>query len=790
MGKKIDSKIKILMKITILYKCCYIIILRFLNRKGLLTFCILIIFSKSAYADRPDFWMNIYYTDTNTYVDGGKESSVENLYQNYYLRYEKNVNPVLSYNIYLRSAILDSHLSNDNDLKNYQRAIEPALDINMRNPSYNFILGYRRLEQWYTARLTDDSRRTTNYYYSRLDLIPKNLPNFSFQFDSQNEYDHLSRHKVDNTATRYLGSSWYEFTKKGLKLSYNITYSIEENKTPISDLISKTKNNNLNLLYNVSYNKSFLSNHIIFTGGYQSNIVQNKTTLFSKKIGEVLIKRTPYIGTYGLGTQFDFLEDSLTPVNSLSDGIYDKPALTQQGEINIGQNGKKYHNIGIQLYTSEKPVDTISIYVKRDITTDNVLLNITSWKVFKSDLNIEGSWTEVNISSITTKVYDSLNNIYVYEINFYEQKALYLNIINMDISNLNDVIVTEVEAYGKDTIPKTGKIEDTNTFFTQSINLNTMIKPLESLSIGLNYYINRYDEHPDSILNSMGDILSDMINKTEIDKETKLVSNTIRTYGINTTWYTHKYLTTSLRFQRNESFDNKDEKDYKSDTYSIDLNSTPFPALNTRLSVIKSFSCNFGEKYSENVLYLLTINAKLYRDINTLTDIGFSNIKTFPIETKSISIKKASETETKYIRGLIDARLTPKLQASLIYGLSSTSGESSSTLNEGNLVISYRPGQFINITGNLRLTDSDGDVSSAEGIIIDWLFLPTIRFNINYEHRKLEPDSRTGDTINTFVIWYITKFIDLQISYGYTKEEYKTKNETYTLSANLNCRLW
>jgi hypothetical protein len=83
---------------------------------------------------------------------------------------KKNVNPVLSYNIYLRSAILDSHLSNDNDLKNYQRAIEPALDINMRNPSYNFILGYRRLEQWYTARLTDDSRRTTNYYYSRLDL--------------------------------------------------------------------------------------------------------------------------------------------------------------------------------------------------------------------------------------------------------------------------------------------------------------------------------------------------------------------------------------------------------------------------------------------------------------------------------------------------------------------------------------------------------------------------------------------------------------------------------------------
>jgi hypothetical protein len=140
---------------------------------------------------------------------------------------------------------------------------------------------------------------------------------------------------------------------------------------------------------------SVITNHFSQTTSYSQGVIKvilSRTKQHSslKRLGEVLIKRTPYIGTYGLGTQFDFLEDSLTPVNSLSDGIYDKPALTQQGEINIGQNGKKYHNIGIQLYTSEKPVDTLSIYVKRDITTDNVLLNITSWKVFKSDLNIEG----------------------------------------------------------------------------------------------------------------------------------------------------------------------------------------------------------------------------------------------------------------------------------------------------------------------------------------------------------------------------------------------------------------
>jgi hypothetical protein len=175
--------------------------------------------------------------------------------------------------------------------------------------------------------------------------------------------------------------------------------------------------------------------------------------------------------------------------------------------------------------------------------------------------------------------------------------------------------------------------------------------------------------------------------------------------------------------------------------------------------------------------------------LNFVTDIGFSKTNSYQVEVEPGSTD--TETSTKYINGVIEASLTPELSANLRFGFNRTSSKDTSTAtNDGGLVVSYRPGRFISFTGNLTISDVDGDVSTREGILMDWLFLPTVRFNAFYEHSNSEPGSRKSDTLGGFIIWYITKFMNLQITSSYNKIVEDTKRETYTFGANLTCRFW
>lgn len=546
-------------------------------------------------------------------------------------------------------------------------------------------------------------------------------------------------------------------------------------------------------MYSIGYSKSFFRNSINLSAVYQGNYVQNKNEQFANQTGAVPFKRTPSLGMYGLGSQLEPEVDILTATVTLSDGVYNVPANTSSGTINLGQNGNKYNNIGIQLFSSEKSVDTLYIYVKKNITTDTNLSTPAAWKVYKSNFNSPGNWTEVSILAVTISVYNQLDGIYRYGIKFFsEQNNLFFKAINMDTASLNDVLVTEIEAHGTDVIPRSGKLSDTTTFFTQGINLNAQIRPINRVTVALNYFLNRADEKPESVINSMAGTFSNIFSKSKADKSESLISDVTRTYGASTTWVAHKYLITTARFQRNEAFDNKDETDFKSNTYSLDFGSSPLPTLDTKLSLIRTYSYNFDKKQSTSNLYLLTIGSRLYRDVNMITDIGYTLSKTYATDAEpALSATNTTTKATmKYIRGVIDARLTSKLFGNISYGFSKTSGTTSASTNDGTLIITYRPGQFINLSGSLKIFDTNGDTTTAEGFIIDWLFLQAVRMNFNYEHANVQPDSKTIDSISSYVIWYITKFIDVQILYGYNRAMNSEKTEAYNIGGNLTCRFW
>ena len=764
----------------------------------IIVFCLLFISISNAFADGPSAWFNFNYTDTKQYEDGSRTESSNSFLQNYYFRLEKPVTPLISYQLYLRSTINDSSTKDEigNKTKNYLRAIEPALDIYLQNPMYRFDLGTRYLEQWNSATLSNEHRRTTEYYYSRFNILPKNFPSVSLQADYQKDYDHVSPSIVDSTNIKYSGSTWYDYTYKAAKLAYNLTYTRDEIKTPVSTT-TKTINDSFNASYNLNFNPSYLKNNFSITAGLQGNYVKNKNQVFAPSGTEIDTKRYAQEGLYAMGTDSQPSADTLNSASGLIDKNYINPASVSSGTINIGMNGSKNQNIGIHLISSIDAVNKIIIYVNKDVRSEtNLNGTLTDIEVYRSDSNMIGSWTKVDILPVEADIDRvQLNDIFMYKIKFVNpEKALYFKVVTLNTASISDVLVTEIEAVGTEIVPVTGKITDTITYISNGISLGTVIKPVRTVTLSLNYFLNRTDQEPESFFKAMSGAFENLFSKPETETDKKLRINVNRSYGGHIAWQMFRPLVTTLRYQKNESFDNKKESDIMSDTYGINFSYSPLSTLNTNLSFIRTISHTFGEKQSMNDLYLLTIGSKLHRDVNMITDIGYTQTKTYALEdTLSPSTSTVSEdltTKVKYIRGTLDARLTSKISTNLSYGFSRTTGTESLDLMDGSFILTYRPGRFFSISGTLKVTDSDGDTSSSEGIMIDWLFLPAVRVNASYQHNFVEENSRIAHTVNSYLIWYITKFLEFQVNYSYAYDKEDVKKETYNIGGTLTCRFW
>lgn len=751
----------------------------------------ILLIKSSAFADGPSAWLNINYTNITSYEDGEKVQASDDLFQNYYFRFDKTVNPLISYQLYLRTNISNSHTTDSEDNKTtiYRRAIEPAFDIYLRSHMYGITGGYRRLERWDTTHLSNDSRITSEFLYSRLDFTPPAFPFLSLQFDRERDYDHLTDRNLDTTSNRYSASSWYDFIYKRLKFSYNVTLTRNEQKTPTDPTISKSIDDNLNVTYDIDFHRSLWRNALIFGIGYQGNYSYSRSELHSLQTGTVDIERTPSFGMYGLGTQIEPDVDILVSVPTLNDNIYNVAASTSSGQINIGPDGDRYHNIGIQLLSSDRPVDTLYIYVNADVTADTNLTNPNNWTVYTSDFNLPDQWTEISVQSVTVSLYDDLNNIYRYEIRFFNpQNNLYFKAVNLEtvttVTTIRNIFVTEVEAYGRDEVPASGKITDTSKFFTQGINFNTTIKPISSLTLSLRYFLNRADQNPISIANSIGGAFNNIFSKS-IDDDEELTTDVTRSYGATANWLTHRLLTTIVSYQRNEAFDNKNEIDFQTDTYSVNFNSTPLPTLDANLSLVRTYSYSFDEKQKVDDLYLLTLGARLYKGVNMVTDIGYTRSKNYALESEHM------KSSTQYARGTLDALLTPNLSTNVAFGLTHSSQEDiSANSYDGSIIVTYRPGRFINFSGNFLFSDEDGDISTREGLLMDWLFVPAVRMNVIYQHENREPQSVTSDIISGYVMWYITKFMNLQLTSSYTRSKEEVTTEAYNFGLNLSCRFW
>jgi len=123
------------------------------------------------------------------------------------------------------------------------------------------------------------------------------------------------------------------------------------------------------------------------------------------------------------------------------------------------------------------------------------------------------------------------------------------------------------------------------------------------------------------------------------------------------------------------------------------------------------------------------------------------------------------------------------------YGLSHTSSSGTSTdSNNASLVFNYRPARLINVSSNFTIQDTDGIMTTSEGLFADWIPLPSLRINLNYNHTNSDASPSRSDSFSSYLVWYITKFADLRFTYTYLETVDIDRTNSYGYNTFLNCR--
>lgn len=327
---------------------------------------------------------------------------------------------------------------------------------------------------------------------------------------------------------------------------------------------------------------------------------------------------------------------------------------------------------------------------------------------------------------------------------------------------------------------KQGALTDYFTFFTQGLNFNTGLRPITKLNLSFNYFMDRVDENPESFGGSLGGLFENIFSKSGMQQKDEMESTITRSLGSACMWETHRLLTTTLRYQRNDSYDNKNETDFSSSTYSLAFNSSPLETLDATLSLIRSDQSSFDKKQVTNNSYLLSVVLTPYGNARTVTDMGY---------TRSKSHITGILSNTKYYSSTFDAPLRKNLFITTTNSFNWTSSDgTSSRARDNNIVLTYRPSHIINLSSNFRSSKTDGDTTTSEGFLVDWLPWPAIRLNFNYQQTNA-PGPVKSRTINSQGTWYITRFMDVQFTYGYTRNVQEVKATSHNFGLILNIRL-
>lgn len=735
---------------------------------------VLMLSVSSVFGSSLDGWLSLNSTASQVELDGEKTSSTNSFIRNFNLRLNNDITPIVSYNFNLRTSLTDSEAADyisDKTTMTYQRRVEPTLELFIRNNIYDLNAGYRRQEKWSTAHYSNAGRLTSEFYYSRFSVKPDNLPSLSLDLERHKNFDHLPEREYYTTSDSYSLGSSYDMPSRDITLGYNIIYSRDVNRTPLNSM-TKSVSGDFSNNYNIGYRGSLWKRKLSYSSVYRGNYSRNRNRRYHASTGSEINIRD---NNGGFSVQNTDTQTALISNSELTGG----DLVTSAG---IDLTSTTYNHIGIQVLFG-KSVDRLYIYVDENISAENVLDNINNWKAYSSSDNTYGSWTEVGISAVNV-AYDSLNDKYRYEILFSSSREeYYFKAVNLAVSGVNGVDVTEIQALGTDDITETGAVTTVSKAFSQGINLNAVIRPLEKWKINLTYSIDRADQAPASVTDSISGIFENIFSESLGDGANNDSSTLTRNYGASAGWEANSLLSSTMNISRNEGFNNTGGDESASNNYSIIVNYIPLSTVDTNFSVLRSDSYINSEQTSTSDSFLFSADTKLHRDVSMVTDVGFSS---------SDDLAAGTSTTLSSINGSLDADITRKMSGTLNYGYITTKTEGDSSVSRDlSASINYQAGRFFNVSGNFDYSNSIGNEDISESIGLDWLPLPRLRLNADFQHSTSDGESykTITDSASGYGTIYVTRFANLRFSYSYSKTEYEmTERENHSINTNLNCR--
>lgn len=708
---------------------------------------------------------DIRHNTTEQKTDGAKTSEGYTTTQNYYLTTIGNITPAMTYAINLRANHSKTSVTQNNSTTEvYRQGGEPQIELNLNNPLYRASVGCQRSEIWDGASISNSTRETTDYTYARFDIAPREFPTFGLQWSHRENYDYASPHSVDSATDSYLINTTYNYAPFAFYYNYSLTMNLDDVQQ--NDLISQ-ETNLQNHNGRIDYSQSLWDGRIPLAASYQANYSRNTINNLSN-LPRFTVERLAFRGLYA--------QDSLTNPNAtalrleVQNSIIDDDRITPITTINIGNSIGDLNlqrNIGLEL-TGTGSVRLLRIFI--NIPTTETFVDSPILDVYSG--NTVSDWTRIQRSIAPVPQGSSNYNVYYYDVTFSSITARFFKVVlTGEVSGIiRNIYVTEIEAYGDET-EKT----DITDRFDQGLNLSTGLKTSPNWSVLLNMYLTRNDEEPSSLTDYASYLFSNLVSKSSKGGDGASRATTTRSWGPSVNWQPYSKLFSSFRFQRQDTWDTENTIDTSSDIYAVTLNSPILDTLDATFSATHGDQYSFSEKESSNNTLLLSTLAKLYQDVNMVTDLNYTTSKTyFPdMSTDAISVN-----------GTVNAILTRKMNGTFNYAFSWPSpGEGT---NQQTVVLVYHPGPLLNLMASFQFADTGTDRIFGQNYTIDWLPFPVL--NINLTLQALESGDMETQSGALQSRWQINRHFDLQFNYAISRQKATTKVDTYNASLFLAAR--
>ncbi|MFH1147938.1 MAG: hypothetical protein V1736_09565 [Pseudomonadota bacterium] len=712
---------------------------------------------------------DVRHSTTEQKTDGVETSDGYSTTQNYYLTTIGDLTPAMTYVINLRANHSKTSLTEQGTTREiYRQGGEPQIEFNLNNPLYRASVGYQRTELWDGASISKTTRQTTDYEYARFDLTPREFPTLGLQWSHRENYDYTSPHHADSITDTYLANSTYTYAPFAFYYNYYLTTKLDD--VQLGDLI-KQETDLQNHNGRIDYSQSIWDGKIPLAVGYQANYSRSAVHNFSN-VAQFEVERIPFRGLYAQDSLINPYPAKLRLESQSL--LVDNDKVTPITSINIGDsitNVNLQRNIGLEL-TGTKSVKLLRIFINVP-TSETGFSESPAFDVYSG--NTVSDWTLIERGVSPVQLGNDPSNVYYYEVSFTATTARFFKVVltsemSDTIGDYRNIYVTEIEAVGDET-----EGTDIDERFDQGLNLSAGFRASPTLSGLLNVYLTRNDEEPESLTDSAGYLFSSLLSKSGEGGEGESKATTTRSWGPSVNWQPDSKLFTTFRFQRQDTWDTENTVDNSSNIYSVTLNSPLLDTLDATLSATHGDQYSFSEKESSNNTLLVSTMARLYDDVNMITDVNYTNSKTYATD----SIGDTGSINTISVNGSINAVVTRRLNGILNYTFAwPSAGEDT---NQQTIVLVYHPGPLLNLMASYQFADTGGGRIFQQNYTVDWLPVPVLNMNLTLQ------DLESGDTETQSVAlqtrWQINRHFDLQFNYAVGRQE--TTRKVYTCNASL-----